>query len=291
MLAGMSYRRHLEACNRFDPARFLPLLLAGRRIGFVRKDNVRLLEALPRMFRISADAISVVGPDLDPAALTDAFAEATDSLVGTGVVKRRGEMFEVADGWGRDPLFGLDRGLVEFFGVRAYAAHLNGWRSGADGPDFWIARRAMSKALAPGKLDNLVAGGIGAGFTARDTLVKEAAEEAGIPGELATRSIAVGAIRYRREMGVGMRDEALFVYDLALPADFAPRNVDGEVEDFRILSARECLRLVRETDEFMYDVNLVLIDFAVRHGMIVPEDPDYLHLLDGLRGGLVQGAP
>ena len=287
---SMSYARHLETCNRFDPARFLPLLLADRRVGFVRRDNVHLLEALPRTFGVAAESVSVVVPDCGPTGLTDAFAEATDVLVGSGVAIRRNEMFEVAHDWGERPLFELDRGLVEFFGVRARAAHLNGWRSGSDGPDFWIAKRAMSKALAPGKLDNLVAGGIGAGFTAWKTLIKEAGEEAGIPATLAIQATAVGAIRYRREMGTGMRDEVVFIYDLQVPPAFMPRNVDGEVQDFRILPARECLRMVRETDEFMYDVNLVLIDFAVRHGIIVPEDPGYLHLIDGLRGGLVRGA-
>jgi 8-oxo-dGTP pyrophosphatase MutT (NUDIX family) len=285
----MSYARHLESCNRFDPTRFLPLLLADRRVGFVRKDNARLLEAMPRDFRVSPDAISIVGPERGATGLTDAFCEAAYRLVGAGVVGHRGEMFAVADGWRRAPLFKLDRGVVEFFGVRAYAAHLNGWRSGSDGPEFWIAKRAMSKALAPGKLDNLVAGGIGADFTAWETLVKEAGEEAGIPAALVTRSTAGGAIRYRCEIGAGMRDEVVFVYDLEVPDDFMPYNMDGEVEDFRILPARECLRLVRETDDFMYDVNLVLVDFAVRHGLIVPEDADYLDLLHGLSGGLIHG--
>jgi isopentenyldiphosphate isomerase len=167
--------------------------------------------------------------------------------------------------------------------------HLNGWRPGDDGPDFWIARRAMTKAMAPGKLDNMVAGGLGAGYTARETVLKEAGEEAGIPGALARRAHAAGAIRYRIELPEGMRDEVLFVYDIQLPTDFVPRNTDGEVEDFRVLSARECLRLVRETDQFKYDVNLVLIDFGLRHGLIVPEEPDYLALLEGLSGSLVRG--
>jgi 8-oxo-dGTP pyrophosphatase MutT (NUDIX family) len=290
-VSGMSYARHLEACNRFNPSRFLPLFLAERRVGFVRKDNARLLEALPQAFHLSAEAISIVRPDRGPTGLTDAFDEAVDNLVSAGVVGRRGEMFTVADGWRGESLFELDRGMVEFFGVRAYAAHLNGWRPSVDGVDFWIAKRAMSKALAPGKLDNLVAGGIGAGFTARETLIKEAWEEAGISETLASQAVSVGAIRYRREMGTAMRDEVVFVYDLEVPVDIIPDNMDGEVEAFRIMSARDCLALVRETDAFMYDVNLVLIDFAVRHSLIAPEDPDYLFLIQGLSGSLVQGPP
>jgi 8-oxo-dGTP pyrophosphatase MutT (NUDIX family) len=278
----VSYLRHLEACNRFEPERFVPLRLAGRRVGFVRRDNVRHLEAFPHLFDLGDQAVEIAG--------TQGFDEVTDALLRAGAVKtRRDEMFAVTEGWGGPVLFELDRGLVEFFGVRAYAAHINGWRASETGPEFWIAKRAMSKAMAPGKLDNMVAGGIGSGYTAWETAVKEAGEEAGVPEALATRAQAVGAIRYRVEMPEGLRDEVLFVYDLLVPPDFVPSNRDGEVEDFRVLSATECLRRVRETDAFMYDVNLVLIDFGIRHGLIVPEEPDYLRLIAGLRGSLVRG--
>jgi 8-oxo-dGTP pyrophosphatase MutT (NUDIX family) len=286
----MSYLCHLEACNRFDPEPFLPLLLTGRRVGFVRRDNARRLEAFPRIFRLSADAVALADTIDGPEAVTEALGEATDGLIRAGIVKpRRNEMFAITDGWGGPLLFELDRGMIEFFGVRAYAVHLNGWRPGADGPAFWIAKRAMNKAMAPGKLDNMVAGGLGAGYTAWETVVKEAGEEAGIPAALAIRARAAGAIRYRIGLPDGMRDEVLFIYDIQLPTDFVPCNTDGEVEDFRLLSVRECLRLVRETDQFKYDVNLVLIDFGLRHGLIVPEEPDYLALHQGLRGNLIRG--
>lgn len=285
----MNYLRHLEACNRFDPERFLPLLLAGRRVGFVRHDNARLLEAFPHIFHLSAGAVALADAIDGPEAATEALDEATDGLIRAGIVgQRRNETFAITDGWGGPLLFELDRGMIEFFGARAYAVHLNGWRPGADGPAFWIAKRAMNKAMAPGRLDNMVAGGLGAGYTAWETVLKEAGEEAGLTEALALRAHAAGAIRYRIELPGGMRDEVLFVYDIQLPADFVPCNTDGEVEDFRLLSARECLRLVRETDQFKYDVNLVLIDFGLRHGLIVPEEPDYLALLEGLRGSLVR---
>jgi len=287
----MSYLRHLHLCNRFDPERFLPLLLAGHRVGFVRRDNARQLQAFPDIFRVSHEAVTLAETIDGPQAATEAFAEATDALIRAGAIKlRRHERFAITDGWGGPLLFELERGAIEFFGAPAYAVQLNGWRPGDDGLDFWIAKRAQTKPTFPGKLDNIVAGGIGAGYTAWETLLKEAGEEAGMPRDLAARARPTGALRFRREMAEGMRDEVLFIYDIQTPADFTPRNTDGEVEDFRLLSARESLRLVRDTDDFMYDVNLVLVDFAIRHGLITPEAPDYLALVDGLRGGLVRGA-
>jgi len=40
---------------------------------------------------------------------------------------------------------------------------------------------------------------------------------------------------------------------------------------------------VRDTDDFKFNVNLVIIDFALRHGLVAPDDPDYLDLVTGLR--------
>lgn len=286
----MTYLRHLEACNRFDPVRFLPLLLAGRRVGFVRRDSARALEPFSRIFRIASDGVAFADGLEGPAAVTAALGEVTDGLIRMGVAdRRRNEMFAVTDGWRGPLLFELDRAAVPFFGTRSYGVHLNGWRPGADGPDLWIGKRAQDKKIAPGQLDNLVAGGMGAGYGAWETLLKEAAEEADMPEALTARAHAAGAIRYRMELPEGMRDDVLFLYDIEVPPDFTPRNTDGEIEDFRILAARECLRLVRETDAFKFNVNLVLIDFGLRRGLIAPEDRDYLALVEGLRGSLVRG--
>ena len=290
LLPAMSYLRHLEACNRFDSERFLPLLLAGRRVGFVRRDRARALEAFPRIFRIASDGVGFADGLDTPEAVTAALDEVTDALIRAGHAdRRRSEMFAITDGWRGPLLFELDRAAVPFFGTRSYGVHLNGWRPGADGPELWIGKRAKDKKIAPGQLDNLVAGGMASGHGAWDTLLKEAAEEADMPEALAARARAVGAVRYRMELPEGMRDDVLFLYDIETPSDFTPRNTDGEIEDFRILAAKECLRRVRETDDFKFNVNLVLIDFGLRHGLIVPEDQDYLALVEGLRGSLVRG--
>ncbi len=85
--------------------------------------------------------------------------------------------------WGDAPMFRLDRGAVPFFGARAYGVHLNGYRRDGGRLHLWVGRRAPDKRVAPNKLDNLVAGGIGNGYGVAATLVKEAEEEAGDPGE------------------------------------------------------------------------------------------------------------
>jgi hypothetical protein len=62
-----------------------------------------------------------------------------------------------------------------------------------------------------------------------------------------------------------------------------PRNRDGEIVEFRVMTAREVVARVRDTEDFKFNVNLVIIDFALRHGLVTAADPDYLDLVTGLR--------
>lgn len=67
------------------------------------------------------------------------------------------------------------------------------------------------------------------GISPRENLIKECAEEAAIPHELAEAAAAVGAVSYRTLTPQGLKRDVLFVYDLPLPADFVPQPADGEV--------------------------------------------------------------
>jgi hypothetical protein len=84
------------------------------------------------------------------------------------------------------------------------------------------------------------------------------------------------------ETELGIRDDVLFVYDLEMPADFAPKNRDGEIVHFELMPASVVLERVRTTDEFKFNVNLVILDFALRHGLLRPDDPEYLDVATGL---------
>ena len=94
--------------------------------------------------------------------------------------------------------------------------------------------------------------------------------------------MAAGAISYRMEMAQGVRDDVLFLYDLEVPLGFTPRNTDGEIVAFEPMMASAVVERVRRTDDFKFNVNLVIIDFALRHGLVTPEDPEYLDLVIGL---------
>lgn len=278
----MSFADHIRACNNCDLTQAVPLVVGDQRIGWLLRDHAAALAPFRDVFAVAPDCVRLVARG-DADSVSAAVDEVVERLVAEHQVpKWRNETFDVMARWGDEPIFRLDRGAVPFFGVRAYGVHLNGYRRLGDRLHLWIGRRAADKRVAPDKLDNIVAGGVGNGHGIAATLIKEADEEAAIPAALAARAAPVGAVSYVMRTEGGIRDDVLFVYDLELPADFAPHNGDGEIAHFELMPVDDVLRRIRTTDDFKFNVNLVILDFALRHGLIPVDDPEYLDLATGL---------
>ncbi len=279
----MGLLRHIQLCNQYRPDHFVPFWHGGDRLGLIRKQNAQALRKFPNAFAVEDDGVRLlVESDFD--GLSALIEETTEHLVAEGLVaKWRYEHFAAAPRWGAKPHFKIDRGAVPFFGIRAYGVHLNGYLRDHGKLKLWVGRRSPTKAVAPDKLDNLVAGGIDYKHGLVETLIKECEEEAALPEGLASRAIPVGAVSYRMEVTHGLRDDVLFCYDLEVPRDFTPKNNDGELVAFTLEDAAEVVERARQGDDFKFNVNLVLIDFALRHGIVTPDDPEYLELVTGLR--------
>ncbi len=276
----MSFLDHIRACNAHDIAAYRRLTVAGRGAGWVRHGLAARLAAFPEVFAV-ADAEVALAPGLaTPQARTEAVGRVAAALD----LPRTGEAYPVVERFGAEPLLLLDRGLAAHFGIRAFGLHVNGWLRNADGLCLWIGKRAADRAVAPGKLDNMVAGGQPHGLSLAENLRKEAREEAGLPDRVIDRAVPVGAITYTMENANGLKPDTLFLYDLEMPAGVVPRNTDGELEEFRLMPAEAVAERVRAGDDFKFNVNLVIIDFLLRHGLLDPDsEPDYLDLVQGLR--------
>jgi 8-oxo-dGTP pyrophosphatase MutT (NUDIX family) len=278
----MSFQDRIRACNNYDPRRAVPLFAGGKRVGLLRRDNAAALRRFAEVFAVADDEVRLLASG-DAAAISRAVDNVVDALLAENrVPKWRNETFDVAARWGAPPVFRLDRGAVPFFGTRAYGVHLNGYCRSGGALYLWIGRRAPDKRVAPNKLDNLVAGGVGNGYGVEQTLLKEGEEEASIPQELTRNAVPVGAVSYRMETRLGIRDDVLFVYDLEIPAGFEPKNRDGEIVQFELMPATEVLDRVRTTEDFKFNVNLVILDFALRHGLLRPDEPEYVEIATGL---------
>lgn len=250
------FTRHIRACNTATlPGDRLPFRIQGIQVGWVKPAIAAALAEFPAIRS---------GSDLtDPAALP-AIAQA---LSARGLFRDRREAFDVRASDGT-VLGQIDRGAIPAFGIEAMGVHVNGLVRRADGVWVWVARRAMSKLLDPGKLDHIVAGGVPAGLSPMECLIKEAAEEASIPAELASGARHVGEVRYAMERPEGLRRDWLHCYDLELPEGFEPRAADGEVESFELWPVERVFAAVRDGDDFKFNVNLVLVGLFRRLGMV-----------------------
>lgn len=289
----MSYLNHIHALNRHDMAGFRPFFVAGREVGWVRHALADRLAEAEEVFEVGPFGVSLRAELSEPEARSQAVARVLAPLADEGVLPPcKGEAYVVSEGWGEPALFTLDRAHVTALGVRAYGVHMNGYVRTSEGLHVWVARRAQDRRVAPGKLDNMVAGGHAAGYTLWQTLEKECEEEAGIGPALSQRARPAGLVSYCLETERGLRPDTLFVFDLELPADFEPRNTDGEIGAFMLWPAEQVLETVRVTEAFKFNVPLVILDFAVRHGLLTADtEPEYCDIVQGLRRGAVRFHP
>ncbi|GAN95983.1 thiamin pyrophosphokinase [Komagataeibacter europaeus NBRC 3261] len=267
--------RHIAACNTAVlPGGRLEFRLGAQPAGWVQPDLLPVL--LRHGMTHAGNSVT-----LDDSARLEQIGEA---MAREGVYRSHHELFDVWTDMDQPPVARIDRGALPLFGLMAAGVHLNGLVRRPDGLYLWIARRSMTKRLDPGKLDHLVAGGIPAGHTAAQALIKEAGEEASLPPELVARARPTADIRYALDRPEGLRRDVLHCFELELPPDFVPTPADGEVEEFRLIPLQEAYVLVRDTDEFKFNVNLVLIDLFLRTGMIDPATPEGQRLRRGLTG-------
>lgn len=283
----MSLIDRLRACHRRDMTLYRPFVAEGHRIGWVHRSLADRLRAYPQVLQVTEAAVALIpaGYAAKTAAIADIVAELHGERLITGW---RNETFPVAPSFHAAPLFEIERAAVKAFGIRYYCVQLNGLFGTGDAQRMWIARRARSKPIGPGKLDQIVGGGVPLGLSLTEALVKESAEEAGMAEDLARRARPVGATTILAEEDSGLWNEVLFNYDLALPGDFKPRNIDGEVESFQLLLVAEVRRILETSDEFLFDAVPIILDCLMRHGHFTPDDPDYVTIAELLAAGPVE---
>ena len=284
----MEYSGYLEKiakCNRYDDEEKIPFLVDGKRVGevkkaylsyllqsgvFVQKSGYITLHERLESFETRTEALMKFAENALKDGITDSFMN---------------EPYAVLENPSAKPCCLADRAISSLLGLIAFGQHLNGFVRTKEGLKMWIGKRSYNKGHEPGKLDHLVAGGLPYNISLRKNLEKECYEEAGISPELAQKAIPVGFVSYKVDYIRGSNRDIIYCYDLELPESFVPRCTDGEVEVFYLMKIEEVAQLVRETDAFKQNCNLVIIEFLVRHGYLEPEKAGYVEIVDGLRKG------
>jgi 8-oxo-dGTP pyrophosphatase MutT (NUDIX family) len=270
-----------RACR--GPARVPFVLVDGgaeRTLGSVAIEHLAALRAWPDAFEELADPRAAGRAGAAPRALAlrlpaagrDArLAGIHAELHRHGLIRAwREEPYPLRDREGGEHAT-IERAASRFWGTLTLGAHCNGFVADAAGrpTHLWIARRAQSKPTDPGRLDNLIGGGVARGQTPREALVREGWEEAGLRPEQMAGLVDGSVIELDCDIAEGRQHERLVVFDLALPPGLEPRNTDGEVAEHLLLPVAAALARAA-AGELTTDAALATFDFAWRRGLIEP---------------------
>ncbi len=282
----MSLRDRLQACAAFTPARYQPFRVDGHTVGQVTHDVAAKLATFSDVFIADDKGLSLHPRLSTPDTRTRAVEEILIQFRDESLIKGwRNEHYPISESFYASPLLTVERAAVPLLGTMGYGVHLNGVVVKGGRMHMWIGKRSMQKPTGPGKLDQVVAGGLPVGVSVQDNLIKECAEEAGMSAGLAQQAVPVGTVSYLTERAEGVRHDVLFNYDIVLPDDFDPVPTDGEVDAFYLWPIEEVLDRIRDSEDFKFNAALVIIDFAVRHGVLKPDDPEYIDVTEALRMG------
>jgi len=285
------YLNWIQECNQYNPNDFTPFMIESSILGYIHNKNIHLFQSFDAIFAFEqkeGQSIITFQPSIKTfEQRSKAVNEVAQQWYQSSALSSWvGEQYDVSTAFNQTVFFTIERSAASLLGIKKYGIHINAWVKKQDGIYIWVAKRAMDKHTFPGKLDHLVAGGHGSGYRIEETMIKECAEEANIPQTIAQQAQAVSMITYVMDNKQKLQQDHLFVYDLQLDTDFVPHNTDGEAEEFYLWPVAKVLDRVAYTRDYKINCNLVIIDFAVRHGFLKPDQPYYSEICSGLHYNL-----
>lgn len=254
------------------PCDWVEFRLAGDMIGQLPVAHARALANKLQDCALSSTTLEWHAAALTAEERSVLIEHAAQQLRDAGlIVGWRNEQYACYGEWADSPdvdlpqteLFRLERAAFRYFGLRSRAVHINGFRR--DG-HLWIGRRSEDKAIDPGQLDNLAAGGLPADESAECCAVRELWEEAGIESPLARAIRPSGLVTARRVVSEGLHHEDLMTFDLEVPEQVTPKNIDGEVSAFYCLPLQAVIDAIRE-QAFTGDAAVVTARFLLNHSL------------------------
>jgi hypothetical protein len=279
----MALLDRIDACASYNVDDYIDFCVGSERLGGIARKALGPLKAFPDTLICTDNRITLNPLFKTYQSRTDAMSVVIEVLRAAGLVPGwRNEAYPVGAKYTMPALFQIERAAISIFGFKGYGVHMNGFVRDGKNVKLWIAKRSMSKQTGPGKLDQIVAGGQPVGIKLKDNLIKECAEEANMPAQLAAQAVPVGTVSYMTSRPEGLRDDTLFIYDLELPKEFKPENADGEVEAFYLWPINKVCDVLKRTDDFKFNSGLVVIDFMVRHGFIDADEAAYADIVSGL---------
>jgi 8-oxo-dGTP pyrophosphatase MutT (NUDIX family) len=276
----MTLDEALTTAMAHDPALRVPFYVQGQVAGAVARAHLPALQDIavalqpgqscqrPALLQVDTAAVRLDGAALDcEALLTDLNAR----LRRDGWISGwRDELFDLPALASGQRLLRVERAAARFWGSLCLGAHATGFVADATGrpTQVWVAQRADDKATDPGLWDNLIGGGVSAGQSPFEALVREGWEEAGLSAPTVHQARSGPVLPLLRDIPAGLQRESLHSFDVVLAPGQVPINQDGEVQRFCLLPLAEAVALAQSA-QMTLDATLVMLDFAQRHGVQV----------------------
>jgi hypothetical protein len=272
----MSYLERVQACHQFDRNEYLDFVIGDETMGLTRPQFAEHLLRWDDVFQLENKQL-LLNPELISfEQRTQAVASIMQQLHQEGVIPAWvNEPYAVSHHLEEQPRMAVERAAASYLGVRSYGVHINGLVKKTYGIYNWVAVRARNKPFWPGQFDQMVAGGQGIGIGLMENVIKESAEEAAIPVEIARQAQQRTTLNYCSNSSRGISMDTLYNYDLWLPEDFTPVNTDGEVDEFILMPLEEIAEIIDTSEQFKTNCNLVNIDLLIRSGIITESHPDF----------------
>jgi hypothetical protein len=255
-------RERLEAILAPPQGRYRPFVVDGDAVGWIDGTRAQRLAKFADVLIVDDDQVRFADGIVQPEARTEAMERVARGLAEDGLLSAwRSERYSVVREFGDAPRFELERCAARYFGIRTFAAHINGLVRTGDDIRMWLGRRSPHKAVDPGLLDNMVGGGI------------------------AAAAQSVNALRICRAHPRGLERETVYVHDLWLDPRFVPKGIDGEVAEFRLETLADAATIAGNCigcDIVTADASLVIADCLIRCDRIAAGTTDYA-ALDALR--------
>ena len=240
--AGSAAAMHCAASSNGVPRDFLPWYCGVQLLGYLSAQRAQLLAHHLHHTRLQSARLDWDAGDWSADARSAALQRVLLTLRDAGHLSGwRDEIFSFPRTDSGEPFLHAERAGFYFLGMRSEAVHVNGMTLNGR---MWIARRSAGKAIDPGLLDNLCAGGMAAHEKPIQTVKRELYEEAGLHLQAHHSLSYAGSVSVGRVRDGGWHEERLRVYNLLLATDEIPTNQDGEVQEFQLMQANDIARLV-----------------------------------------------
>ncbi|KAL7536088.1 hypothetical protein ACHAXR_006909 [Thalassiosira sp. AJA248-18] len=230
---------------------------------------------------------------------SDAFEQVTNHLLAAGVISgKHSDVYPISpfvkpstnfthDGHGEKVVLAhVNRNTAPYLGIDSVGVHLHCYvcqkneETSTTVKGVWLAKRAPTKSHHPNYWDPTVAGGQPANLSLIDNIVKEAHEEAGVPGgwirdgcskTFSDHTHDPLTITTAKTAGTCMKRSLYYSCDLEVPNDWTPTPVDGEVSEFKLYSMHELEEELRSGNNVRPAMRAVLLDFMMRHDALEGE--------------------